>query len=215
MDNIKEGILSKDEIQQKMQDMDDKYKLSLLSEKIKDNYYDFKYKDDEYRIRLLTVRDREELEILKRTKYSQLLRNTDILMEKDLKELYKKRGIDIDAIDTEIKVKVQEKQNIQLKLGEGLSEKKSEQLLESMALNISKLDLDIMTLSIQKKDLLEPSFENLFYMYIEQCIAFLCCEKKVEDKFIRAFNSFDEFLSIEEELLTTVALYSMLINKNI
>jgi hypothetical protein len=60
-------------------------------ELIKDNKIIFTYKDKKYRVRLLNLSEKEELDTLRRKKFGQLLKDKDILLEKDLIAQYKER----------------------------------------------------------------------------------------------------------------------------
>jgi hypothetical protein len=43
---------------------------------------------------------------------------------------------------------------------------------------------------------------------VAQAISYLCLDIKIEDKWVRAFGTLDEFLTQEDKLINLVAVYS-------
>ena len=63
--------------------------------------------------------------------------------------------------------------------------------------------------------MLANCFEKTFSHYIVKATAYLGLEIKECDNFIKAFNSLEDFIASDEDLITATIAYSMAINFNI
>lgn len=186
-------------------DMDKEITLSKAEELIKDNKIEFEYKENKYRVRLLNLKEKEELELLRRRKFGQLIQDKDILMTKDLRESLKQRGINLDEVDSQINKLDAEYRQVSLQLGEALSKNEGDTILKAYAETLEELKTNRDTLVTQKVLLLNDSLENHLESYVYQGITYLSLEKKVEEKWVKAFASFDEFQTYEDEALINKA----------
>ena len=200
MENSKE-LKGKEEAGKILDEMNSKFELDKMSELIKDNKVDFKYKDKDYRVRLLTMKDKEELDELRRKKFTQLLKDPDVIFEKDLVTLYKAKGIDIDAIKEEISKLEAERIMIELKLGEALSKNSGDAILKTYHDEIQKNNYIIQVKLIQKSDLVAYSFENTLMNYVAKLITYLSLDISENDKYNRAFKTIEDFDNCEDEIL--------------
>lgn len=186
--------------------------LSKIEELIKDNKITFEYKDKQYRVRLLNLAEKEELDTLRRKKFGQLMKDTDIFFEKDLIIQYKERGVNIDELDEQIKKIDAEELDIQLKLGEAISKNEGETILGAYKDQIIELRMKKQIIHTQKNLLLEFSLENSLLNYVAQIITYLSLEKFENDKWQRAFTTLEEFQTYEDEqLINKAGAFSMLL----
>jgi len=192
-------------------DMEKETELSRIEELVKNNSITFIYNDKEYRVRLLNIEEKEELDTLRRRKFGQLLKDKDILLEKDLIKQYKERGIDIEIeIDDKIKKINAEELDLQLKLGESISKNEGESILKTYKDKIEELRITKKIQKTRRNLLLELSLENSLLNYIAQIITYLSLEEKVDDKWQRMFNSLEAFQTYEDEqLIDKAGTYSM------
>ena len=114
-----------------VQEMAKENELSRIEELIKDNRIVFDYKDKKCRVRLLNLAEKEELDMLRRKKFGQLMKDNDIFLEKDLIKQYKERGINIDELDDQINKINAEEIGLQMKLGEAISKNEIETILKN------------------------------------------------------------------------------------
>jgi hypothetical protein len=205
-------LLKKTEASKILEDINENHEIELMSEKIKDNKIDFVFNDNKYRVRLLNSKDKEDLYLFKTRKMTELLKDENILPEKELIKLYIKKGIDIDKLDKDIEHTLSLIRTNQMKLGELLSKKASKSSLSIYEDKIKNLKNELYLLTIQKSDLLEYSFERIFENSIIKMTAFLSLEKNIDDKYTIAFDSFDDFISYDEELVAKTIASSMIIN---
>jgi len=215
MEESKE-LIRVEEAQKIAEDLKEKYEIEKLAEMIKNNYILFTYKDKEYKIGLLDQKRKDELDLFRRRKFGELLQDKNILFENEMIKLYKEKGIDIEV---EIKEKIK-KINIELnennfKLGEALEKKDPESILKTYRDEIKRIQNEIDGLVIQKSNLLENSFEKTLEGQTIKYLSYLSLEVKVEDKFVKAFDSIDEFLKTEDELIGKTITYAITINYRI
>ena len=86
-----------------MQELEDSVRLEDI---VKDNKIEFKSGNQEYntfRVRRPNLDEQQEIDDVRRKKYLELVRDDSYLFKKQWIETYKKKGIDIDKIETNIK----------------------------------------------------------------------------------------------------------------
>jgi len=120
------------EAQKIIDDMSKAVDISKIEDLIKDNKIVFMHKEKEYRVRLLDRGEKEELDMLRRKKFGQLIQDKDILLEKDLRVQYKERGLNIDEIDEAIKKLSAQEVNLQMSLGEAITKNESETIFNTI-----------------------------------------------------------------------------------
>jgi hypothetical protein len=195
-----------------VKDMEKEFKLSQVEELIKDNKIPFEYDDKKYRIRLLNLKEKEELDTLRRKKFGQLLKDGDILLEKDLIEQYSKRGINISEIDEQISKIDAEDSNLQMKLGESISKNENKDILKNYEEQIQALRIQKNVLKTQKNLLLTFCLENQLLNYVAEVITYLSLDKFEDGEWSRMFKSYEEFQTYTNEgLINKAGTYSMLL----
>ena len=200
------------EISWEVEDMAKETELSHVEELIKDNKITFTHNDKSYRVRLLNLSEKEELDLLRRKRFGQLMRDKDIFLEKDLIKQYKERGIDIEEIDSQIQKLHAEELDLQVRLGEAISKNDMETVLKSYKEQIEDLRVKIQVLQTQKNLLLEFSLENALLSFVAQAITYLSLEEKTDNGYQRMFKTLDDFQKYEDnKLIEKAASYSMIL----
>lgn len=208
-------LLRSEESRKMAKDLVDRYEIDKIGEMIRDNKISFLYKDVEYRVRLLNQKEKDELDLLRRAKFGELLQNKNILFEKELTKLYKEKGIDVEEIDNKIKKLSIEMKSIQMKTGEALEKNEPESILNSFEEDIKEIMDEIYALTCQKVSLLENSFEKTLEDNVIKFLSWLSLERKEKEEYVRAFNKLDDFLKSEDELISKAIIYSMSLNYRI
>ena len=193
--------------------------LAKIESLIKDNIVEFEYKDKSYRVRLLNLREKEELNQLISKKVNSMLQEKDeqgnyvYLTEKALIKLLKERDdIDVNTINDDIKKVEAEENNLMLKLGEAISKNEMETVLKTYKEQIEDLRIKRMTLDTQKTLILEFSLENQILGFQSKFITYLTLEIKDNDTWKRLFNSLEEFDDcLDDSLKEEAAKYSVLL----
>jgi hypothetical protein len=195
-----------------VEEMSKETDLSKVEELIKDNKITFIYKDKSYRVRLLNLSEKEELDILRRRKFGQLMKDKDIFLEKDLIVQYKERGIDINELDEEDKKLNAQELDLQIKLGAAISKNEPDSSLVTYKEQIEELRTKRQVIYTQRNLLLEFSLENSLLNYVAQVITYLSLEEKKDNKWQRMFNTLDSFQKYEDnKLIDKAGSYSMLL----
>jgi len=201
-----------------VEEMAKETELSKVEELIRDNKITFTYKDRQYRVRLLNLKEKEDLDYLRRKKFGQLMQEKDeqgnfsILLEKDLIKVYKERGINIDELDDQIKKINAEELDLQIKLGEAISKNEPETILKTFKEQIEELKTKRQILNTQRTLLLEFSLENSLLNYVYQIITYLSLEKQDGKKWQRMFQTLEAFQTYEDEqLINKAGSYSILL----
>jgi hypothetical protein len=193
-------------------EMEKENSLSKIEDLIKDNSIAFEHSGKSYRIHLLNLVEKEELDVLRRKKFGQLLKDPDILLEKDLIALYKERGEDIGEIDEQIKKLESESFGLQMKLGESISKNEGEQIFQTYKEQIQALIVNVQVLKAQKILLLEFSLENNLLSYVAQVITYLSLDENKDGHWVRMFKSLEDFQNYKDEsLINKAAQYSMIL----
>jgi hypothetical protein len=193
-------------------EMEKETELSRVEELIKDNKITFDYNEKKYRVRMLNLKEKEELDLLRRKKFGQLMKDKDIFLEKDLITQYKERGINIDELDDQIKKLNAEDLDLQIKLGESISKNENETILKTYKDQIEELRTKKQIINTQKTLLLEFSLENALLNYVYQIICYLSLDEKKEDKWQRMFEKLEDFQTYsDEKLINKAASYSILL----
>jgi hypothetical protein len=198
--------------EQIVKDMAKELELSRVEELVKENKISFEYKDKKYRVRLLNLAEKEELDLLRRKKFGQLMKDKDIFLEKDLILQYKERGINIDELDDQIKKLNAEDLELQTKLGESISKNETEIILKTYKDQIEELRTKKQIINTQKTLLLEFSLENALLNYVYQIICYLSLDEKKDGKWSRMFETLENFQKYpDSELINKAGSYSVLL----
>jgi hypothetical protein len=161
----------------------------------------------------LNLGEKEELDNLRRKKFTQLILDKDILLEKDLIKAYKDRDIDIDELTDKMKKLETEIHEKQLALGESLSKNEGETILIAYAEQIKNLEIEKQIIFLQKNALLEFTLENQLLGYVAEIITYLVTEIENEEEiWERLWNSIEEFNQCSDnELINKAATSSMIL----
>jgi hypothetical protein len=193
-------------------DMEKEIELSRIEELIRDNKISFDYDEKKYRVRMLNLKEKEELDMLRRRKFGQLIKDKDILLEKDLIVQYKERGINIDEIDDQIKKVNAENMELQFKLGEAISKNEGQVILKEYENQIQELIIKKQVLNTQRNLLLTFCLENQLLNYVAEIITYLSLDELKDGVWQRMFNTLEDFQTYTDEgLINKAGQYSMLL----
>ena len=189
---------------------------------LKDNEFKFEYKGVQYKVHKPTYKEKQEAYNKRIIKYSQLLKekNEDgsfkYSIEEDLIREYKARGIDIDIINKNIETLIMDKERLMLRLGKALKEEAPKNELDLYRKEIEKINKELERLTLKKTTLLEFSIETQVLLYFYSYLTSLVAEKydigkdlgeenKEEGKWVKVWNSFEEYQNADENLIIEVS----------
>jgi len=205
MQDLKIETKSTADVEKILSKLNEDKDLANIEEMVIDNKVMFEYKDKKYRVRLMNLKEKHEFYDLKVRKYAQLIQDKDVLLEKDLISVYRQRGMNIDELDDNIKKINSQIVDIQIKLGESLAKHEEPVILNSYREKITNFKTQRQVYDFQKTDLLRMSLENQLLNYEAEIITYLTLDTLNEDKWARLFNSYEDFISYEDETLLNMA----------
>jgi hypothetical protein len=185
--------------------------LNNIEELLKKNEIEFEFLGTKYRVIKATFQQKNEAYKKKLEKFTELLQDSKYMLEEDLKAIYKKRGIDIDAITQQMTTIETKRTDLLYKLGEALKNKASEDDLKTLKNEIIKLQEDQQMLSIKKTNLLQASIESQSLLYTYQYLTFIVTQKLVNEQWVKAWETFDEFLNSPDTLVNTASFNASII----
>jgi hypothetical protein len=176
-----------------------------VENKIKNNIIEFSIdnRDIKYRVRLPNYEEQQEFSKYRRKKHLKFMQDESVKTEKQWKEIYLKKGIDIDEMDKKVSLLNRSMQEKMLKLAETNEEIRVEKLKEEI-LTIRK---NIAETQVEKTDYLTDSLENLLLVSVSGFMVYLILEKLVEDKWVKVFTSYDECKKSKDSALFNKAFY--------
>lgn len=174
-----------------------------LEEIIKDNMIEFKVLEDTYRVRKPDFNERQEMDTARRKKYLEFIKDETYLFRKQWVEQYKKKDIDIDAMENKVRTLDGEIKDTLLRLAKSQEPKDIAQLKDQ----VLKLREEQFNISMEVTDLLSHSIENQLLVYINSYTTYLVLEKKVEEKWVRAYSSYDEFMKSNDKAIENAFYY--------
>jgi paraquat-inducible protein B len=175
---------------------------------VRSNFIEFTIKDENYKVRVPNLRERAEIREQRVVKFNELVN----------KGIYKPKEILIKELETQgTFIRKLEEKSVQL---QSQIEDLYLRLIPIQEENIrAKLRQEVIDLINTKTVLLldidkylENSIENVLSTYLNYYYSYLILEKKVEDKWVKAFENFDAFYnSFNTELINKTAYYSGII----
>lgn len=199
-------------------------KLALLNQKenfenlIKDNKIEFTIKEKKYRVRKPTQGESLALQKARNKKFLELLKDDSYILKEQLLEIYKKKGIDIEKMEENIKELGYQIEDIQIKL-DNTTEKNN---IENLKKEIKEIEAKQSKIAVRIGDLLEPcvehaviEFGNLYSVY-SVLEMFIKVENKEGNEWEKAFKTYEDFLNSDNEalILEATANLAMIVYKS-
>jgi len=175
--------------------------LTLAETAIRDNQIEFEVDGVSYRVRKSNYKEKQDANQFRMKRFVELLRDPDVLLEKDLKQLYLKKGIDIDSIDKQVLGLDKQQKVLMLDLGKAIKNNKSKPELQQYKEEILQIASSIQMLNQEKQQYLEFSLENRILMELYSYVIWLIAEKQVGDKWVRIWNKYEDFLATDNNKL--------------
>jgi len=178
-------------------------------EMVVDNKIEFEYGDKVYRVRKPTYKELKEIEKEKVKKQMQLMSERDengnpvYLFEEELKKKYQEMGVDLYAIEKEIRLIESQIEDLMLTLAVTKNDVEREKLKEK----ILELREQQAELSIKKSDYLAISLEAQIHEFSIAYTTYKVLEVKEGEEWRRVFDTFEDFSNCEDLELIMRAIY--------
>jgi hypothetical protein len=207
-------------------DTEDIIQKDNIEELLKNNSVEFEYRAEKFRIKKPSFEQKLKVNQEKIKKYISMLKDNEILLEKDLILLYEKRGVSIKELDDKFNALKNQKNDYAKKLGKALAEKKSNDECEPFVKEIKILDEELKDIIIKKSVLLDSSLESQLNVYVYTYLGYLITEKYVKGKdlgegnkepdleWVNAWSSYSDFIKEDEDLVNIIVWYTTFFSKD-
>jgi len=180
---------------------------------LSDNSSEFDLEGVVYRVNKPSFEQKQTVNKERMKKLVSLLKDQEQLLEKDLIALYESRGISIAELDTSLDALRKRREDFAEKLGKGLVEKRDEKDLEIYKKEIEKVIVEQDALLMQKSALLDSSIESQINVFVYTYLAYLTLEKRVEEDWVKAFDTYENFLKSDETLVNKATWVTTFVNR--
>ena len=170
---------------------------------IKDNKIVFTSGGKSFRVRKPTLSEQQEIDSIRRKKYMELVRDDSFMFRKQWVEIYKKKGIDLNKMDDDIKRIQDDLRSLLLRLAK-TAEPKAVKLLLAEA---KKTKNKLYELSIEKTDLLVYSIEDQLTIHVNSYTTYVVLERNEGGKWTKSFKSYEDFEKSENDDLVGKSFY--------
>lgn len=205
----KEKIVTK--LTEKLQQLNETEKIEEI---IKNNKTEFTVANKKYRVSKPTNAQSIAIRKARNLEFYKLLKDPAYKLKEVLIEELKEAGYDIIAKEAEIKEIGYTIEDISEKVAVIPTE--SKEIIENYKKEVEELTKKQASISLRITDLMEFSIEQTLEEFSNLYLIYSVLEKEEDNKWINAFESHEEFLNSNEEVLLLEATYSMsmLIFKN-
>lgn len=191
-----------------MQDIKMAEKGSAMQEVLKDNQIPFTVKSGTYRVRRPSYNEQLKVEDFRRKKYLKLLEDDTMKFRKQWIEIYKKKDIDIDKMEIDMRAIQEDIESLMLRLAETESPKD----METLKNEIMTLKEKQLLINIERTDYLSYSIEDQIMIAVNSYYTYIVLEKRIEaDKKVvweKVFEDYESFSnSIDSELINKAYYY--------
>lgn len=207
-EKIVETPITKEELEKKMKDF---LQLNEIEELIRSNEKIFDIDGVTYRVRKPNYKERKEAYEKKVTYFTQLLEENKYKLEMNVKKAYLKQGVDIEAMNDQILIKMRRRDDLMYQCGEGIKNNAMDQELEQYKKEIQELNVSIDRQISEKSRLLECSLENQVLIYVYSYLTYAVTEKKVNDTWSKLWPTYEEFENAERKIVNQAAYYTTLL----
>lgn len=206
-----------DSVEKKVEDLQKKVtsvlELDKLSEMIVNNCIEYEHKGIQYRANRPNFKQKQEANEKRVEKFTQLMKDEKYMLEDQLIDMYKKKGIDIKKMDSELTVIDKQRQDYLFKLGQAIKEGKENQELLTYKEEIQKLNVKQQDLMMRRAVLMDTSLESQINVLVFTYLAFLTTEKKDGENWVRTWTQYDDFMNSEESLINLSVFYASFLSR--
>ena len=171
----------------------------------RDNKMEFTHEGIKYRICKPTYEQKQSIYKERVKKFTELLKDQTYSLEKDLNKQYLLRDIDIDGMTNRITSLETKKSSVQVKLGELLKKEASDTDCQTLKTEIEEIQRQQQSIALEKQAYLEFSIENQVLLHMYNYMTYVITEKQNGETWIKAFKTFQEFMSSDEQLVGKLA----------
>lgn len=185
----------------------------LVENSILNNNIEFQVNKEIFRVIKPSFAKIQELMKMKIKKFNELLKDPEIVFERELKEKLKVKGVDVDAMQQKINDLEKHKKSIQYKLGEFIVNKEADTDLKSLKEEIISIVNEQSKISVERGTYLEFTLEGQLMVFLYSYLAYLITEKKDGENWKKVWNSYQEFENENnQDLIRKSSFYATLVS---
>ena len=124
-----------------------------------------------------------------------------------------RKGIDIKDIDSKLVVLEKQRQDYMYKLGQSIKENKQNEDLVTYKTEIQKINTQYQELTMRRAIYMDISLESNVNVFVYTYLAYLTVEKKENDVWIKAWTTYDDFMSCDESLINLAVFYASFLSR--
>lgn len=185
-----------------------------VEESITNNQFVFDIGEVKFRVSKPSFKQKQLAYKEKAKKFNELIKDESIPFEEDLKATLKKRGIDLDEMDSEAIALEKKKQEVQYSLGELLAHQGSKKDIETLRDEIINIQQSINYILVRKASFLENSLENQLIVHLYSFLTYLIAEREVDGKWVPAWESFEQYCNSDDVKVQKVAFNAAMMIKD-
>lgn len=176
--------------------------LDEIEKMVKDNKIEFDHCGEMYRVRRMNVLDKSLMRAHQNKRLNELMSDPNYKTAEQVVKEWKSKGIDIEEIEKNIRLYVQELKALGIKTIEADGSFQGN-FLEKLA----EIKNEITRLSTEKSEYLQYSIESEMGTAFSEYLTFLVLERKTDDdKFVRHFETFEDYAKCPDEALRDKAI---------
>jgi hypothetical protein len=210
---VKETPERTEELNKNIEELKDAINKDSLESSILNNIVTFELEGKNYRLNRPTSAQKQEAYQKKIAQHMKFMKMKDengeyvYYPEKELRKIYKERGISISEIEDTIKSLENKRNDYQEKLGKALTENVPTNQLDIYKDEIVKLNDEILEHYMNKNNLLEFSLENQSMSFLYEYLTYLILDvKNDKGEYEKAFKTFEEFRNMDNSITNQIGI---------
>ena len=187
-----------------LQNINENKETAIYEELLKNNTITFKHNNKEYRLRRLTLAEKQEIFEKKSEKFGELSNKKNWKFREQIIRDLKEKGYDIEKLDSEME-QLQREIDDEYEVLAKMADEKRIKLQED---KISTMLYRQQLLQQKRTNFFQFSIEDYLNFYVKSYLSYLATEVKVKGKFKKAFKDYNEFVnSTDYDLIANISFY--------
>lgn len=187
-----------------VEELNENKDIAIYEELLKDNVVSFKLDDKQYRIRRMTLSEKQELLENKAVKFGELSTKPNWKFKEQIIAEAKAKGYDLEKIDSEItdtQKEIDDQYEVLAKMTDKTRIKRQEDKIKILFYRQEQS-------SQRKSTLFQFSIEDYLDFYVKSYLGYLTTEIKVKNEFNKTFKNYNEFINSKDfNLIREIAFY--------
>ena len=173
---------------------------------VKDNKIEFLYKEEAYRVKLTNNIEKQQAEYQRMLKRQELLADNNYWTEEKWEKKWKERGRDSKELRDKVEKLKEQREELMLDLEDFRKEGvKADTPIKQKEDQIKSVYEEMKIASLMLDEIYEYTVQNKLEEFSRYYTIYQVLEKKVEDKWVRVYETFDKFMQDDNDNLVILA----------